>query len=87
MSAELTCKELVELVTDYFEDKLPATERDRFEAHLITCQGCQIYLGQMRQTIGLLGHLTEDSVPSEISQELLKVFRNWKTINGHAGPI
>jgi hypothetical protein len=32
----------------------------------------------------MLGHLTENAVPQEISQELLKVFRNWKTTNGYA---
>ena len=33
-SRELTCQELVELVTDYLEGALPAAERARFEAHL-----------------------------------------------------
>ena len=74
----LTCKELVELVTEYLEGALPLWERERFEAHLETCRGCRTYLEQMRKTIRTLGVLTEDSLPSETREELLEVFRNWK---------
>lgn len=75
---KLTCKELVELVTDYLEGRLPAAERARFEAHLSTCHSCRNYLEQMRQTLRLLGELTEDALEPETQQELLEVFRNWK---------
>lgn len=75
---ELTCKELVELVTDYVEDKLPPAERERFERHLAGCSGCQIYLEQIQQTIGLMGRLTEETIVPEAKDELLQVFRNWK---------
>lgn len=78
MIDELTCKELVELVTDYFEEKLSVSDRHRFEAHLSTCRGCQNYLKQMHQTIDFLGKLDEETVPPEAQQELLHVFRNWK---------
>lgn len=74
----MTCKELVELVTEYLEGALPPDERERFEAHLAACQGCTNYLAQMRQTIKLMGKLTEDSISPEASSELLRIFRNWK---------
>ena len=61
--ADLTCRELVELVTDYLEETLPPTERARFEAHLADCDDCPLYLGQMRLTIRALGALTEERVP------------------------
>src|SRR6266498_5036689 len=41
---ELTCKELTELITDYLEERLPQTERTRFEEHLSLCSGCVNYL-------------------------------------------
>ena len=59
---DLPCQELVELVTDYLEGRLPPLERLRFEAHLAQCGGCRTYLEQMRQTIRALGRLTEDSI-------------------------
>ena len=77
-SNELTCKELVELVTEYFEETLPAAQRARFEQHLTRCDGCTTYLQQMRQTIRMLGRLTEESIASQARQELLQIFRDWK---------
>jgi anti-sigma factor RsiW len=50
---ELSCQELVELVTDYFEGAMVPDERERFEAHVAECPGCDIYLEQMRATIVL----------------------------------
>ena len=75
---ELTCKELVELVTDYLEGALDADERARFEEHLAGCSKCRDYLEQMQQTIRTLGRLTEDAVPSPAREELLHMFRSWK---------
>ena len=39
--AELTCREIVELVTDYLEGRMPLPERTRFEQHLVYCNGCR----------------------------------------------
>jgi anti-sigma factor RsiW len=74
----LTCKELVEIVTDYLEDRLPPDARARFERHLTTCEGCTNYLDQMRRTIDLTGRLTEESIEPNARQDLLRNFRDWK---------
>ena len=74
----LTCRELVELVTDYLEDMLPAADRARFEAHLAGCSGCRHYLAQMNATIEVMGALTEENIPARGRDELLDAFRNWK---------
>jgi predicted anti-sigma-YlaC factor YlaD len=75
---ELTCQELVELVTDYLEMALPEAEMARFEAHLAGCRGCRHYLDQMRTTIRLVGRLREDDLSPMARDELLAVFRSWK---------
>ncbi|MCC6169911.1 MAG: zf-HC2 domain-containing protein [Caldilineaceae bacterium] len=75
---ELTCQELVELVTDYLENALPAAVRARFEAHLAGCDGCITYVDQARLTIRLTGQLSEDSLSAPARDELLGVFRDWK---------
>jgi anti-sigma factor RsiW len=51
----VTCIELVELVTDYLEDSMPADERARFDEHISGCEGCTTYLEQFRITIRLTG--------------------------------
>ena len=75
---DLACQELVELVTDYFENALSATDRARFEAHLGNCPGCTAYLEQMKQTIWITGQLTPEDVPPEAEADLLEIFHNWK---------
>lgn len=79
---DLTCQELVELVTDYLEGRLSSEERARFEAHLADCPYCGIYLEQIRQLIRALGRLTEDTIPTSARDELLQVFRDWKRGRG-----
>ncbi len=78
-SADLTCAELVELVTDYLEEALPAGERRRFEEHLAECGGCSAYLEQMRTTITASGRLREDELDPHAKDELLAVFRTWNS--------
>ena len=74
----LTCRELVELVTDYLEDALPEPDRARFDAHISGCDGCTTYLAQMRRTIALTGRLGEDDLSPAARDDLLSLFRDWK---------
>ncbi len=75
---ELTCKELVELVTDYLEETLDSAERSRFDTHLSNCTGCTNYVSQMRSTIQTIGYLSEDELSPEAERDLLEAFRGWK---------
>jgi hypothetical protein len=52
--AELACKELVELVTDYLDEVLPRDRRDEFRRHLAGCDGCAEYVRQIRATVRAL---------------------------------
>jgi len=74
----LACIEVVELVTDYLEGRLPARDRRRFEEHLSACDGCDAYLEQMRTTIAVAGRLREEDVPPELEERLLVAFRDWR---------
>jgi anti-sigma factor RsiW len=74
----MSCKELVEVITEYLEGTMPPDERARFEYHLGRCPGCQTYLEQMRQTVRALGRLSEESIPPRARDELLKTFRGWQ---------
>ena len=78
VSDEMSCRELVGVITDYIEGVLPPADRKRFEEHLAICPGCQTYLDQMRLTIRATGRLSEDSIPSEAKNSLLQAFRDWK---------
>jgi len=76
---EMPCKELVEVITDYLEDRLPPFDQERFEKHLAICEACVLYLNQIRQTIRALGKLTEENFPPEAKEKLLEAFRGWKS--------
>lgn len=79
-SAEkMSCQELVELVTEYFEGALGGELLRAFEAHISECDGCTAYLEQMRQTIALTGRLTADHIPPEAEGALLRAFRHWRS--------
>ena len=50
----MECRELVELLTEYLEEALPAAERARLEAHLAACDDCTAFLVQLLETIDAL---------------------------------
>jgi anti-sigma factor RsiW len=75
----MTCRELVELVTEHLEGTLSAEEGERFQEHLSICPGCQAYIDQMRSTIGALGSLSEESIDPRARDALLAAFRDWKS--------
>ncbi|NJC94871.1 MAG: anti-sigma factor [Anaerolineales bacterium] len=78
MEDNLTCKELVELVTEYLEGTLPEAIHLRMDHHLSDCDGCTHYVEQMRQTIRLTGRLKEESLMPHQRDDLLRLFRDWK---------
>ena len=77
--SEMTCLELVQLVTDYLEEKLSSSEHARFNAHLRTCSGCTAYVEQLRTTIQMVGEINEASISPEGKRDLLATFRLWKS--------
>ncbi len=75
---DLTCQELVELVTDYLEGALPPRDRLDFERHLVWCSWCRDYLEQMRTTIELSARPELAEPESPLREQLLEAFRDWK---------
>lgn len=82
MSADVehvTCRELVEVLTDYLENALDPGERAEIERHLVICRGCANYVEQMRSTLDLLGRIPGAAPAGEAhSERLLAMFRDWQ---------
>jgi anti-sigma factor RsiW len=78
----MTCKELVELVTDYLEMRLPHADLKRFEAHLEECHPCVTYVEQIRQSVAVVGTLSQETLPDGAADALLAEFRDWKGARG-----
>jgi len=75
---EITCQEIVEIVTEYLEGTLLPEDRVRFEQHLLTCDLCVMYLDQMRETIRIAGKLTEEALAPDQKEALVAAFRTWR---------
>ena len=75
----LTCRELVELVTDYFEGRLAPADLRRFEDHLAACEPCTRYVEQLRITVTLVGRLAEEDLQPAARDAFLRAFRDWRS--------
>ena len=58
---EVTCRQFVELVTDYFEGALRGRTLGQVEEHLVMCDWCVAYVQQMQSTVASLHELREPS--------------------------
>ena len=76
---EMTCRELIQVVTDYLEGVLPDADRVRLEVHLRGCPYCDEYVAQMRQTIEALGGLPSEPLDAGTQDALLQAFRGWRS--------
>jgi anti-sigma factor RsiW len=70
-----TCREVVELVTNYLEGQRAPGDRERFEMHLAICEPCVTHLEQMRLTIGAAGALDDSTIPDHQLDGLVAAFR------------
>ena len=77
MDRDLTCRELVELVTEYLDGALSASERERFEAHMALCEGCELYVDQIRTTVDLVKESRALEERPEVTA-LLEAFRGYR---------
>ena len=74
----MTCRQVVELMTDYLDGTLSPVDQARFEEHIAGCDGCRAYLAQLRTTRTVVGELANESLPKAVEDELVKAFRDWK---------
>jgi anti-sigma factor RsiW len=74
---QMTCAEVVALVTDYLEGELAWRERRSFRRHLEGCDGCTTYLAQMETVVETLGHLPRGAIPPVALDRLMVAFRDF----------
>ena len=78
LADDLSCEELVELVTDYIDGVLDRDTEARFVLHATSCPGCEIYLQQLRDTIAAIGTLGPEALDPQVRDDLLGAFRGWR---------
>ncbi len=81
---QITCRELVAVVTDYLEGQIAAVERHAIDVHLGDCPDCDEYVRQMRLTIaGLRGLAEGEEMFPKTREELLRVFGELRPAPSH----
>ncbi|HEX4363571.1 MAG TPA: hypothetical protein VHZ75_03415 [Solirubrobacteraceae bacterium] len=78
----VTCREFVEVLTDYLEDAIEPCVRAEIERHIVICRGCSNYVEEMRSTVGLLGRMVAEDADGADGdahgEQLLSMFRAWQ---------
>jgi len=73
---EVTCREFVELVTDYWEGALPERRVELVEQHLVMCDWCKTYLEQFEATVEAMPMAAAEESPAAANERaLLAAFR------------
>jgi len=75
----LVCRQAVSLMGDYLDGRVAGRDVARLEAHLSGCPHCSEYLAQLRVTIDALGRADPDALSDEALDELVSVYRQWRT--------
>jgi anti-sigma factor RsiW len=73
----LTCRELVELITDYVEGALDAARHASVVRHLSECDECLRHAAQPQQTGGVLASMPADKVSAADRAALVATYRAW----------
>jgi anti-sigma factor RsiW len=78
LARDISCRQAIELVTDYLEDALSRGDRRRFERHLERCDGCTAYLDQVRATIVATGAVGPDDLDGATLDGLVALFHEYE---------
>jgi anti-sigma factor RsiW len=72
--AQVSCGEVLALLTDYLDDALPAEGHRDVAQHLDVCPGCSAWSAQVLATIAALGCLREGVITPPVLAALRESF-------------
>jgi anti-sigma factor RsiW len=81
----ITCREVVEIVTDYLDGALAPEDVARLEAHLAACDPCVAYVEQVRITARLAAVAEAELERHPDRAALLQVFRAFTGAGSESG--
>jgi anti-sigma factor RsiW len=71
MTPLLTCKEFLQELTDYLDEKTDAELRAKLERHITECPNCWVVCDTTKKTIQVFKGMKEYSIPSEVHERLM----------------
>jgi anti-sigma factor RsiW len=65
-----TCRDIVDLLSDYIDGQLDPATRGEFEVHMKDCRGCLDFLASLRSTCSAVRALTCNDIPAGVHRAL-----------------
>jgi predicted anti-sigma-YlaC factor YlaD len=82
MPGNISCRELVEIVTDYLDGALSPHDVQRLEEHIRVCDPCADYIQQVRSTARMAAEAAAAELDLRPDRDaLLSAFRGYKAAN------
>jgi anti-sigma factor RsiW len=73
---DLECRQIADLLGDYFDGSLPRETRELIDFHIDGCPPCVAFLNTYKGTMDATRKLPEVPIPSELKQRLLAVLKS-----------
>ena len=74
--SEIECRQIAELLGDYFDGTLPRRTAELLEWHIDGCAPCVAFMNTYRTTIAVTRKLPDAGMPPELKKRLLQVLRS-----------
>lgn len=71
--AMLTCKEIINLLSDYIDGHLSPDICEAIEQHMAECHNCYVIVDSLRKTVILYRQLEPPEMPSDVEARLFRV--------------
>ena len=76
MNAKLSCREILERLSEYIDEELDPGICDDIENHMSGCSPCVAFMNTLKKTVKLYNKAgSEVVIPEEVSQDLHKYLR------------
>jgi anti-sigma factor RsiW len=75
---DLQCRQIAELLGDYFDGSLPRETRELIDFHIDGCPPCVAFLNTYKGTMDATRKLPDVPIPSELKNRLLTVLKSTK---------
>ena len=67
----LTCKEFLQELNDYLDEKIDVQTRQRLEAHITECPNCFVICDTTKKTIQVYKGMQPQTLPEDVHARLL----------------
>ena len=75
---DLECRQIADLLGDYFDGSLPRETRELIDFHIDGCPPCVAFLNTYRGTVDAARKLPDIAIPPELKNRLLTVLKSTK---------